>query len=131
MTDSRSFCYTTVQERRWHATFRACLCYIAMKKGKQILAIIVVVFLVGLYLLTIVAALTASPNSSGLFAASIYATIVIPVLLWAYSLFYKILNKKNSNEALPKNESLKKSSSALTGSQIDHDAPDNNKEDPN
>ena len=102
-----------------------------MKKIKQSFAIIGVLFLVSLYLLTIVAALTASPNSSGLFAASIYATIVIPVLLWAYSLFYKILNKKNSNEALPKNESLKESSSALTGSQIDHDAPDNNKEDPN
>ncbi|MGN0169526.1 MAG: hypothetical protein ACI39H_02060 [Lachnospiraceae bacterium] len=69
-----------------------------MKKGKQILAMIGVLFLVGLYLTTIIAAFTASPASSGLFAASIYATIVIPVLLWAYSLFYKILNKKNHED---------------------------------
>ena len=102
-----------------------------MKKGKQILAIIGVVFLVGLYLLTIVAALTASPNSSGLFAASIYATIVIPVLLWAYSLFYRLLSKKNPKDGLPKREAARESSDPLTGSQIDQDATDNNKEDPN
>lgn len=57
-----------------------------------------VLFLVGLYLTTIIAAFTASPASSGLFAASIYATIVIPVLLWAYSLLYRILNKKNKED---------------------------------
>lgn len=66
-----------------------------MKKTKQILAIIGVIFLLSLYIITFIASFTASPNSTGLFMASIYATIVIPVLFWAYSLFYKLFHKKD------------------------------------
>ncbi|MBE5905820.1 MAG: hypothetical protein E7277_03365 [Lachnospiraceae bacterium] len=64
-------------------------------KAKRILAIIGVIFLVSLYILALVAALTSSPKASGYFWASIYATIVIPVLFWAYSLIYKLTHKKN------------------------------------
>ena len=69
-----------------------------MKRTKQILAILGIIFLVGLYIVTFIAAFTASPDSSGLFLACVYATIVIPVLFWAYSFFYKLLNKKKDEE---------------------------------
>ncbi len=64
-----------------------------MKKIKRILAIIVVIFLVSLYGLTLYAALTASPNSHALFQASLYSTVVIPIMIYAYMLVYKLLKK--------------------------------------
>ena len=60
----------------------------------RILALLGVVFLVSLYVLTLIASLTASPNAGQYFLACIYATIVIPVLFWAYSLIYKLTHKK-------------------------------------
>ncbi len=68
-----------------------------MKKVKQILALISVIFLLSLYVLTIVGAITASPYSNGLFMASVYSTIVVPILLYAYILIYRVL-KKNSED---------------------------------
>ena len=65
-------------------------------KAKRILAFLGVIFLVSLYVLTLVASLTASPNAGEYFLASIYATIVIPVLFWAYHLIYKLVKKKDN-----------------------------------
>ena len=56
-----------------------------MKKVKQILALIGVVVLIGLYVSTIFCAVSSSENFMNLLMASIYATVIIPVLLWAYS----------------------------------------------
>ena len=64
-----------------------------MKKVKQILAILGVIILVGLYLSTLVCALSSSENFMNLLMASIYATVIIPVLLWAYSFIYRLLKK--------------------------------------
>lgn len=64
-----------------------------MKKVKQILAILGVIILVGLYLATIVCAVSASDNFMNMLMASLYASIVIPVLIWAYSFIYKLLKK--------------------------------------
>lgn len=70
-----------------------------MKKGKQIFALIGVVLLIGLYIVTLIAACFASPASSGLFLACIYATFIIPVLIWLYQLFYKLSQKhKDKND---------------------------------
>lgn len=63
------------------------------KKVKQILAIIGIVVLAGLYVSTIVCALSSSDNFMNLLLASIYATVIIPVLIWAYSFIYKLLKK--------------------------------------
>lgn len=63
------------------------------KKVKQILAIIGIIVLVGLYVSTIVCALSSSDNFMNLLLASIYATVIIPVLIWAYSFIYKLLIK--------------------------------------
>lgn len=67
-----------------------------MNKIRRILAIIGICFLVALYIVTIFAALTASENSMGLFMASIAATIVIPVIIWLFTLFYKLSHKKDN-----------------------------------
>lgn len=69
-----------------------------MNKVKRILAMIGVILLVSLYLLTLVGALTASPNSYALFQASIYCTVVIPVLLYGYMLIYRLIKKKSDDK---------------------------------
>ena len=65
-----------------------------MKKVKQILAIIGVIILVGLYVSTIVCAVSASENFMNMLMTSIYASVIIPVLIWAYSFIYKLDQKK-------------------------------------
>lgn len=69
-----------------------------MKKGKRILALLGAVFLISLYLITLFSALFAKENVMQLLMASIYATVVIPVLFWAYFLIYKLLKKKNGDD---------------------------------
>lgn len=64
-----------------------------MKKVKQILALIGVVVLIGLYVSTIFCAVSSSENFMNLLMASIYATVIIPVLLWAYSFIYNLTRK--------------------------------------
>ena len=68
------------------------------KKVKQILAIIGIVVLVGLYVSTIVCALSSSDNFMNLLLASVCATVIIPVLIWAYSFIYKLLKKDRDDE---------------------------------
>ena len=69
-----------------------------MKKGKRILAVCGVIVLVGLYLTTLFCALFAKDNVMNVLMAAVYATIVIPVLIWAYTLFYKLFHKKSEDE---------------------------------
>lgn len=64
-----------------------------MKKVKRILAIIGCILLVSMYVATIVLAITDDPNTMNAFRASIYCTIIVPVLIWAYSFIYKLLKK--------------------------------------
>lgn len=64
-----------------------------MKKAKRILAIIGCILLVSMYVVTIVLALTDDPNTMNAFRASSYCTIIVPVLIWAYSFIYKLLKK--------------------------------------
>ena len=70
-----------------------------MKKVKQILAIIGIVFLVLLYLSTLICAIIERTETMRLFQASVMATVIIPVLLWAYSFIYKLI-KKNAKDQM-------------------------------
>ena len=70
-----------------------------MKKVKQILAVIGIVFLVLLYLSTLICAIIDRTETMRLFQASIMATVIIPVLLWAYSFIYKLI-KKNAKDQM-------------------------------
>lgn len=80
-----------------------------MKKVKQILAIIGIVFLVLLYLSTLICAIIDRTETMRLFQASIMATVIIPVLLWAYSFIYKLIKKnaKDQTDEMSNNASLK------------------------
>lgn len=69
-----------------------------MKKIKQIIAILGVILLFGMYGTTIIMSLMNSKHFFDFLMASIYATVVIPVLLWIYSFIYQQLKKRNKAE---------------------------------
>lgn len=68
------------------------------EKIKRILALIGVVLLAGLYLITLVLAFIDPTATKEWLRTSISATLVIPVLLYAYIMVYKLLKKKDEEE---------------------------------
>ena len=68
-----------------------------MKKMKRIFALIGVVFLLGLYGMTIICAIFDKSDSMVYLKASIVATVIIPTLLYGYMLIYRLV-KKDTNE---------------------------------
>lgn len=75
-----------------------------MKKVRQILAVIGILLLVGLYAATLVLALTDDPNTMSAFRASIYCTVLVPVLIWAYTFIYKLLKDNYGDKSSPEND---------------------------
>lgn len=69
-----------------------------MKKVKQILAILLIILLVGLYIATLILALTDNSQTMNVFFASVVATVIVPVLLWAYSFIYRLVRKKDDGQ---------------------------------
>lgn len=69
-----------------------------MNKVKRILALVGAILLVSLYLITFISALTASEHSQAFFQASMFSTIIIPILLYAYMLIYRITRKKDDDK---------------------------------
>ena len=70
-----------------------------MKKTRQILAILGIIVLVGMYVSTIICALSANENFMSMLMASLYASFVIPALIWAYTFIYKLFKKDETSEA--------------------------------
>lgn len=68
-----------------------------MKKFKRFIALSGVILLVLLYLSTLVFALMDSELATAMFKISIAGTILIPVLLYAYLMFYR-LSERNSED---------------------------------
>ena len=71
-----------------------------VKKKFQILA--GVIALIGLYVSTLVLALIGSAEAINLLKVAVYATIVLPVLLWAYSFIYRLLKGKQNDDTSDK-----------------------------
>ena len=69
-----------------------------MKKAKRILALAGAILLVCLYAATLVFALMDSPAASGLLKAAVAATILVPVLLYAFILVARLLNRNDGDE---------------------------------
>lgn len=94
-----------------------------MKKVKQILAIIGIVFLVLLYLSTLICAIIDRTETMRLFQASILATVIIPVLLWAYSFIYKLIKKnaKDQMDEMQNNSNTSLKDKANLSKNRDHD----------
>ena len=64
---------------------------------KRILAIAGIVLLVALYVLTFIFALLINNKAyEGFFKASVYMTFVVPVMLYVYMMFYKLLHKDDN-----------------------------------
>lgn len=68
-----------------------------MKKAKRILAVIGVILLALLYLSTLVFALLGKAFMNWLMAA-VAATIMIPVLIWAYGFVYHLIKGEDKEE---------------------------------
>lgn len=64
-----------------------------MKKLKRILAILAVILLLSLYSSTLVFALLGREYFQMLMA-SISTSIILPVFIWIYTIFYKLLKEK-------------------------------------
>jgi len=63
--------------------------------AKRIAAWIGIGIIALMYLLTIVAAVLARPETMGLFMASIVLTIMVPIILWAFLRMYEIKHKED------------------------------------
>ena len=67
-----------------------------MEKTKRILALFAIIFLAGSYISSLVAALMHSEFAHGLFVASMFCSMAVPLVLYGYLLIYKyFVNKDN------------------------------------
>ena len=64
-----------------------------MKKVKRILAICGVIFLLSLYVITLLCAIFDPTSTQSFLYASLVATVIIPVLMWAYGMIYRMTHK--------------------------------------
>ncbi len=67
-----------------------------MKKTKRILAIAGVILLAALYASTLIFAFIDHTRSLSLLKASVALTIILPVLLYAYTLIYRLLKNDDN-----------------------------------
>ena len=65
-----------------------------MKKLKQILAIVAIIIILGLYATTFVLAVLGNTISNTVFMASLYATVGVPCMLYVIFWLAKVLGKK-------------------------------------
>ncbi|MCC8029267.1 MAG: hypothetical protein LIO75_05685 [Lachnospiraceae bacterium] len=79
-----------------------------MKKLKRVTALVGAIALIALYIYTLVLAIIGSEQTMNLFMTSVVATVVLPVLLWAYSFIYKLLKNNYSENAREQTEKMKK-----------------------
>ena len=75
-----------------------------MKNTKRILALAGAILLICMYISTLLFAVMDSPSADGLLRASVAATILIPVLLYAYLLVARLL-KRRSDDPTQKDDS--------------------------
>ena len=68
-----------------------------MKKAKRILALIGVIFLVAMYLSTLIFSLIDSPLASDLLKGSVAATILVTVVLYGFVLFSRLFGNDNDD----------------------------------
>lgn len=64
-----------------------------MKMVKRVMAVLGVVLLVGMYVLTLISGILATPQTGNLFRACIYCTITVPCLLYGFELIYRLVHK--------------------------------------
>lgn len=78
-----------------------------MQKLKRILALVGAVLLIGMYLITLILGLTASPATQDMLMAAIVCTIVIPCLLYAFMLVARVLDNRGNTGSQEKQDEKK------------------------
>lgn len=68
-----------------------------MDRVKRVLAILGIVLILGINILLVFAAGTASEDNMGTFNAAIVTMVLVPVLLWVYLFFYKLMKKRRED----------------------------------
>lgn len=69
-----------------------------MNKVKRIAALIGVILIISMYIITLISAFIATEKAPGLFLASIFSSIVIPIMLWFFIKIYGWVHKENDAE---------------------------------
>lgn len=69
-----------------------------MEKTKKIIAIVGIVFLIGSYISTLVASMLHSSFATGLFKASLFCSLVVPLILYGYILIYRYFSGKHHED---------------------------------
>jgi uncharacterized membrane protein len=70
-----------------------------MNKVKRISAIVGIALIAAMYILFFVSSFFASEYSNGLFLACLFSTIVIPIFIWFFLVFYKLAHKNDDDDA--------------------------------
>jgi Na+/proline symporter len=76
-----------------------------MDKVKRISAMIGIALIAAMYILFFVSSFFATEYSNGLFLACLFSTIVIPIFIWFFQVFYKLAHKnddENENSSTTK-----------------------------
>ena len=73
-----------------------------MKRTRQIMAIIGIIILVGLYIVTLILAIMNNEYTKRWFTAAIVCTVVVPILIYVYQWLYKLV-RKDAQDAKTKN----------------------------
>ncbi len=66
-----------------------------MKKLKQIVCIICAALLAGIYIITLIFSITDSSQAKSWLSASLYATVAVPILLYAFLLITKQMRNRD------------------------------------
>ncbi|MBE5967454.1 MAG: hypothetical protein E7255_10930 [Lachnospiraceae bacterium] len=66
-----------------------------MKKIKRISAIIGVILIASMYLISLLSAFFATEKTPGLFLASIFSTVVIPIMIYGFIATYKWVHRND------------------------------------
>lgn len=69
-----------------------------MKKLKQITCILCAAVLAGIYIITLVFAITDNTQTKSWLSASLYATVAIPIFLYAFLLITRQLSDKKKEK---------------------------------
>lgn len=69
-----------------------------MKQIRRIIAIIGAALLAILYLITLMCAIFDTSSGMFLFKASVMCTVLVPILIWGYTVIYRLAKGKDEQE---------------------------------
>lgn len=75
-----------------------------MTKLKRTLALVGVILVLSLYVISFISALFANELSSGLFLASFFSTVTIPIMIYGFIAVYKHVHRNDPKLMEPQDE---------------------------